>query len=101
MGLFNIFKKGDQEKSWEEENLYTGELTPCPECGELMSKKYVFSDEGCANMSCPKSFYNEDDDDNDSEALSVYDAALIWTSNGKDEDYTFGYSEYELEEALK
>lgn len=29
--------------------------------------------------------------------MSVYDAAQIWLSNGKDEDYTFGYSEEELE----
>lgn len=34
------------------------------------------------------------------ESLSVYDAALIWASNGKDEDYTFGYTEEELEEAF-
>lgn len=40
------------------------------------------------------------DYDDDSERLSVYDAALIWLSNGKDEDYTFGYSEDELENAL-
>ena len=40
-------------------------------------------------------------DDDDNEDLSVYDAALIWMSNGKDEDYTFGYSEEELEEALR
>lgn len=38
--------------------------------------------------------------DDDGESLSVYDAALIWASNGKDEDYTFGYSEDELEDAL-
>lgn len=38
--------------------------------------------------------------ENDSECLSVYDAALIWMSNGKDEDYTFGYTEEELEDAL-
>ena len=42
-----------------------------------------------------------DDDDDEGESLSVYDAALIWMSNGKDEDYTFGYSEEELEEALR
>ena len=41
------------------------------------------------------------DDDDEGESLSVYDAALIWMSNGKDEDYTFGYSEEELEEALR
>ncbi len=33
-----------------------------------------------------------DDDDSEDESLSVYDAALIWMSNGKDEDYTFGYT---------
>lgn len=42
----------------------------------------------------------EDDDDDDGETLSVYDAALIWASNGKDEDYMFGYTEEELEDAL-
>ena len=58
-------------------------------------------------MSRRNSFFsmNEPDDveaeyDEDSEKLSVYDAALIWLSNGKDEDYTFGYSEDELEDAL-
>ncbi len=43
---------------------------------------------------------NEYDDVNDEDMISVYDAALIWASNGKDEDYTFGYSEEELEDAL-
>ena len=41
-----------------------------------------------------------DDDDSEDESLSVYDAAIIWMSNGKDEDYTFGYTEEELEAAL-
>lgn len=43
--------------------------------------------------------YDYDEVDNE-EMLSVYDAALIWASNGKDEDYTFGYTEEELEAAL-
>ncbi len=42
----------------------------------------------------------EDEYDDDGETLDVYDAALIWMSNGKDEDYTFGYDEDELEAAL-
>lgn len=42
----------------------------------------------------------DDEDDSDDEPLSVYDAALIWMSNGKDEDYMFGYTEEELEAAL-
>jgi len=98
MGLFS---KKRSEKSCDEENLYMGETPPCPVCGEPMSKKYVYSDMGCANMNCSNSFYNEEDDDDDSEALSIYDAALIWASNGKDEDYTFGYSDEELEDALR
>ena len=50
----------------------------CPRCGEI---------------------YEIDDDDED-ESLSVYEAAEIWASYGKDEDYTFGYTEEELEDAL-
>ena len=34
------------------------------------------------------------------EPLSVYEAAEIWASHGKDEDYMFGYTEEELEDAL-
>ena len=34
-----------------------------------------------------------------SEGLSVSDAAAIWRSHGKDEDYMFGYTEEELENA--
>lgn len=43
---------------------------------------------------------DEDDDEHDSETLDVYDAALIWQSNGMDEDYMFGYTEEELRNAL-
>lgn len=43
----------------------------------------------------------EDDEDYESdESLSVWDAAEIWASNGKDEDYMFDYTEEELEDAL-
>jgi hypothetical protein len=48
--------------------------------------------------------YNDDEyviEVDSNEDLSVDDAALIWLSNGKDEDYTFGYTEDELEDALK
>lgn len=41
-----------------------------------------------------------EDEDNDGESLSVYDAADIWASHGKDEDYMFGFSKEELEDAL-
>ena len=43
---------------------------------------------------------DEDDDEHDSETLDGYDAALIWQSNGMDEDYMFGYTEEELRNAL-
>lgn len=51
---------------------------------------------------CGDSYHDDDYDnpDDDSEALSVYDAADIWASHGKDEDYMFGYTEEELENAL-
>lgn len=53
----------------------------CPTCGKIIP-------------------FGEPDDDDDDENLSVYDAAQIWASNGKDEDYMFGFSEEELEDAL-
>ena len=42
-----------------------------------------------------------DDEDDDSEMISVHDAANIYRSKGCDEDYRFGYSHEELIEALK
>ena len=42
---------------------------------------------------------NAEDEDEDG-GLSVHNAALIWASHGKDEDYMFGYTEDELEDAL-
>jgi uncharacterized protein (DUF983 family) len=91
-GLFDAFKK----KSWDEQNAYTGETPPCPECGEPLTKRYVFSDMYCSNCNYGLS---DDDDDDEGESLSVSDAAEIWASNGKDEDYRFGYSDEELEAA--
>ena len=45
--------------------------------------------------------YYDDDKEDESERLSVWDAADIWQSSGKDEDYMFGYSAVdELEDAL-
>lgn len=38
----------------------------------------------------------DDDDDENGESLSLWDAKDIWLSRGMDEDYTFGYSEEEL-----
>lgn len=50
---------------------------------------------------CRSSGGGYEDDSSSEENLSVYDAAMIWLSNGKDEDYMFGYTEEELEDALK
>lgn len=64
-----------------------------------MTKRYYFSTWWCDN--CHAGLDDDlDEDYGDSESLSVYDAAEIWASHGKDEDYMFGYSEEELENAL-
>lgn len=94
LGLFDIFKP----KSSEEYDTYTGETPPCPRCGTPLTKKYVYSEMYCEN--CKYGLEDDEDDEDDSESLSVYDAAQIWASHGKDEDYTFGFTEEELEDAL-
>lgn len=97
MGLFDIFKK--VEKSWEEKNTWDGsESMTCPRCGGQMTKRYMFSAWWCPN--CHAGLEDEEEFNVEGESLSVYDAALIWASYGKDEDYMFGYSEDELEDAL-
>ena len=76
----------------------------CPVCGHRMRRvKDSWGTWDGEPYTCDycSSGYDEDlDDDMDGEYISVYDAALIWASHGKDEDYTFGYSEEELERAL-
>ncbi len=72
----------------------------CPNCGHRLSRYYDrygnWDGETYTCNYCASEDYENDDDEN----ISVYDAAQIWASHGKDEDYTFGYSEDELEEAL-
>lgn len=96
MGLLDVFRK----KTWEEEHTWDGsDSMACPRCGQAMTKKYDFSDWWCNN--CCAGIYDEDEDDDEcDETLSVFDAALIWASHSKDEDYMFGYTEEELENAL-
>lgn len=74
----------------------------CPDCGHRMRRyKNMWGDWDGETYVCDYCSGDDyDDDDDDGESLSAYDAALIWMSNGKDEDYTFGYTEDELEEAL-
>lgn len=66
----------------------SGEWT-CAECGcvnDVSDGNIIYDDE-------------DDYDEDDSERLSVWEAAEIWRSHGKDEDYMFGYTEEELEDA--
>lgn len=76
--------------------------TMCPTCGHRMRRDTdsigywdgeTYVCDWCAGN-------DECDDEDDGESLSAYDAAQIWASHGKDEDYMFGYSEDELEDAL-
>ena len=71
----------------------------CPECGHRMRRVLDSWGNWDGETYCCD-YCAGDDDDTEDESLSVYDAALIWASNGKDEDYNFGYSEDELEDAL-
>ena len=73
----------------------------CSNCGRRLHR--LLDDFGCWDGESYICYHCEseyDDDDDDGEYLSVYEAADIWRSNGFDEDYTFGYSEEELEDAL-
>ena len=72
----------------------------CPECGHRMRRVLDSWGNWDGETYCCDYCAGDDYEDDGDESLSVYDAALIWASNGKDEDYTFGYSEDELEDAL-
>ena len=71
-------------------------------CGNRCGVDMIYIGDG--DWKCPKCgrviCFGEPDEDNDGESLSGRDAADIWASNGKDEDYMFGYTEEELENAL-
>lgn len=78
----------------------------CGECNAELELDLDLREMICPNCGCT---FTADDDDiahwdgeyTSRERLDVYEAALIWASKGKDEDYTFGYSEVELENALR
>ena len=71
----------------------------CPVCGRRLHRtRDLWGDWDGESYTCEYCANNNFEDDEGS--LSVYDAAQIWLSNGKDEDYTFGYSDEELENAL-
>ena len=72
----------------------------CPNCGHRMSRDLdMWGNWDGETYRCDWCAAECDDDDD--EALDVYTAAEIWASNGKDEDYMFGYSEDELKAAIK
>ncbi len=71
----------------------------CPVCGHRM-RRYTNSIGYWDGETYECDYCNSSNCDDDGEGLSVYEAADIWASNGKDEDYTYGFSEDELEEAL-
>lgn len=69
----------------------------CPKCGS-----YWYVDKHGEIINDAASWSpNDVSCETEDESLSVYDAALIWVSQGKDEDYTFGYTEGALEDALQ
>lgn len=71
----------------------------CPDCGRRLRRvKDIFGNWDGETYTCDHCSTEYDDEEEDS--LNVYDAALIWASNGKDEDYMFGYTQEELEDAL-
>jgi predicted RNA-binding Zn-ribbon protein involved in translation (DUF1610 family) len=70
----------------------------CPTCGHRLRRvRDMFGDWDGETYSCDWCAAASKDEE---EYISVYDAAEIWASNGKDEDYTFGYTEEELEDAF-
>lgn len=79
----------------------------CPECGRRLRRaRDVFGDWDGETYICDYCSgneyddYDEEDDENYGERMSVDDAALAWLSRGMDEDYTFEYTEEELKNAL-
>lgn len=95
-GILSVFSGDDSDS--EESEYY--EVDTCPVCGNEMHKRYSYSGWWCDTCQNDPTNPVDFDDDDDSESLSVYDAADIWMSNGKDEDYMFGYTREELEDAL-
>lgn len=68
---------------------------PCEECGH----KNSISSGNIYESHDDYQVVADESQDESGESLSVWDAADIWLSNGKDEDYMFGYSGEELQRA--
>lgn len=76
---------------------YTGETVPC-RC--MIGVDHNADDVRYMDEYDFDSMVGDDDECDTDETLSASDAALIWGSSGMDEDYTFGYSEDELRDAM-
>lgn len=73
----------------------------CEECGAEKELLYEENKVICPECGCWDEISDEEVEEFEGKGgLSAYDAALIWASHGKDEDYMFGYSEEELEAEL-
>lgn len=77
----------------------------CGECDtelelDRANRKLVCPNCGCTFDADADDIADWDGEECSDESLSVYEAAQIWASHGKDEDYMFGYSESELQNAL-
>ena len=71
----------------------------CPYCGHRLRRvRDNWGNWDGETYTCDYCDMGEEEDDDD--GLSVYEAADIWASSGMDEDYTFGYSEEELNDAF-
>ncbi len=74
----------------------------CPDCGRKLHRWKDQNGEwdGETYVCYYCSGEDEECSDEDVERISVCEASRIWASKGKDEDYMFGYTEEELEEAI-
>ena len=79
-----------------------GVFAECPQCGKMaFSKEDIDNEFGYRyGGTKPQSWCKECRANRGKSGLSREDAALNWLSSGKDEDYTFGYNESELEDEL-
>lgn len=79
-----------------------GEYAECPHCGKTAYGHDEIEEEFGYRYggTVPQSWCRDCRSSGSDEDIDVYEAAQIWLSHGKDEDYMFGYSESELENAL-
>lgn len=72
----------------------------CDVCGRRLRRVYDFMGHWDGETyHCD--YCSSGDDYDDDDELSIYDAADIWASSGKDEDDSFGFTDSELNDALK